>query len=95
MSTLVKADAVHSFTGSAADVLKEYPNSPYTAFLVTTQDQVQCYAQHCARLSEGLGALVTEDSLNRSAIVHVGDGTMDDDHASCGEAASNTCLLPG
>lgn len=58
MSTLVKATKVQaSSPGSAADVLKQYPRSPYTAFLVTKEDQVESYDQHCARLLEGLGVL--------------------------------------
>ncbi|KAL3159428.1 hypothetical protein ABBQ38_009857 [Trebouxia sp. C0009 RCD-2024] len=70
MSTLVKGDTVPiSFIGTAADVLKQYPNSPYTAFLVTTQDQVESYAQHCARLVDGLGILVAADSTNSLATV--------------------------
>lgn len=71
-STLVKGDTVPtSFTGTAADVLKQYPNSPYTAFLVTTQDQVESYAQHCARLFDGLDILVAADTS--VATVDVGD----------------------
>lgn len=73
MATLVKADTVHSFTGTAADVLRQYPDSPYTAFVVTTQDQVECFAQHCTRLYEGLDALVTVDSLDGESKLDVGD----------------------
>lgn len=73
MATLVKANTVHSFTGTAADALRQCPDSPYTAFVVTTQDQVECYAQHCARLSEGLGALVVADSLDGESTLDVGE----------------------
>lgn len=73
MATLIKADIVHRFTGTAAELLKQYPGSPYTAFVVTTQDQVECYAQHCARLSEGLSALVAVDGRNTCHTPDVGD----------------------
>ena len=64
MATLVQADLIHSFTGTAADLLKQYPESPYTAFVVTTQNKIECYAQHCARLSDGLCALVATGGTN-------------------------------
>lgn len=73
MATLVKADTVNSFTGTAADVLRQYPDSPYTAFVVTSQDQVECYAQHCARLSKGLSALVVVDNVDGESKLDVGD----------------------
>ena len=72
MATLVKADTIHNVTGTAGDLLKQYPESPYTAFVVTTQDQIECYAQHCARLSEGLCALQAVDSTSNCRAPDVG-----------------------
>lgn len=92
MSTLVKGDTVPiSFIGTAADVLKQYPNSPYTAFLVTTQDQVESYAQHCARLVDGLGILVAADSTNSLATVDVGSMSIGSSRAE--QACHKTLLV--
>lgn len=63
MSTLVKAGLVQTCCpGPAADVLQAHPNSPYTAFLATSQDLVDNYDQHCTRLVEGMSALRACDS---------------------------------
>ena len=93
MATLVQADTVYSFTGTAADLLKQYPDSPYTAFVVTTQDQIECYAQHCARLSEGLSALVAVNGTDCCVAPDVGG--VHHDPCMSGEPAGDNCLFAG
>ena len=42
---------------TAAELLQAYPNSPYTALLVSSSDHISCFDQHCTRLASGLSKL--------------------------------------
>ncbi len=58
MPVFVKETTLQAAVPStAAELLKSYPNSPYTSFLVTSRGYISSLDQHCTRLSSGLTRL--------------------------------------
>lgn len=58
MPVFVKESTLQAAVPStAAELLKSYPNSPYTSFLVTSKGFISSLDQHCTRLSSGLTRL--------------------------------------
>lgn len=73
MSVVVKKSTLLADApDTAAEFLKRYPSSPYTAFLVTANNHVSCFDQHCDRLAAGFTALAAARSNGDPQGPHVG-----------------------
>lgn len=60
MPVLVKETTLQvAVPDTAAELLKAYPRSPYTALLVSFSDHISCFDQHCTRLASGLSKLTS------------------------------------
>ena len=57
---------------TAAEFLKGYPASPYTALLVTKLDRVSSFDLHCKRLTTGLTALTAPTVTHTVSSLEVG-----------------------
>ena len=58
MPVFVKETTLQAAVPStAAELLKSYPNSPYTSLLVTSRGYISSLDEHCTRLSSGLTKL--------------------------------------
>ncbi len=74
MPVFVKETTLQAAVPStAAELLKSYPNSPYTSLLVTSRGYISSFDQHCTRLSSGLTRL--RSARNSAAKDLASDGT--------------------